>query len=139
MRPDIDAGPIGRKWSASNGPSPDRADGAGGCAERTTSDWPPTAAARMSASVMKRRSFMAETLLQKFMDLAVDEVVVGRVAAAAGRVAPQRRNGDELHAGDELAFVARVAGRKIEIGFAGHVQHGHPNRPQRALMIAVEP
>src|SRR6185295_17150815 len=119
MRPDIDAGPIGRKCSVSNGPAgvalPVAA--AGRCSERTTSDCAAKAPPSMRASAMKRTCFMAglrcwpqdETLLQKLPDLRVDEVVVGRVAAAAGGVAPERWDRRQLDAADELALVAGVA------------------------------
>src|SRR6185503_18520001 len=148
MRPDIDAGPIGRKCSVSNGPAgvalPVAA--AGRCSERTTSDCAAKAPASMRASAMKRTCFMAglrgcvsgRTLLQKLADLRVDEVVVGGVAAAAGGMTPQRRDRRELDAADELALVARVAERKVQIRLARHVEQRNLNGAQRLLVIAVE-
>src|SRR5438093_2038390 len=58
MRPDIDAGPVGRKCSASNGPPGDAFAGAGDCPERPTIDCAPDAAARMRARAMNRYCLM---------------------------------------------------------------------------------
>jgi len=44
MRPDIDAGPIGRKCSESNNPPADAVEEAGACAKRKASDCAPNAA-----------------------------------------------------------------------------------------------
>src|SRR6185503_4264504 len=78
------------------------------------------------------------TLLQKLLDLRVDEIIVGLVAAAAGRVSPQRGDRDELDAADELALVSSIADREIQIGLTRHVKHRHRDRSQRLFVIAVE-
>ena len=68
MRPDIDAGPIDRKWSVSNGPAPAVAAGEG-CAktdsERPASDCAPKAAT--SASARKKECFMAPDYIRRRM------------------------------------------------------------------------
>src|ERR1051325_10339122 len=75
------------------------------------------------------------SLVQKSLDLIVQKLIVGRIAAAAGRVPPERWNRRERHALDELALVLRVADRKVEIGFARHIQHGRRNGLQRPCCI----
>ena len=48
---------------------------------------------------------------------------IGRVSAGPGRVAPERRDGDERHVPDELRLEPGVADRKIQIGFRRHIEH----------------
>src|SRR5690348_7106853 len=56
-RPDIDAGPIERKCSESNGETGVES-GAADDAGRPNSDWPPTAIAAVTASANKRDCFI---------------------------------------------------------------------------------
>src|SRR3954451_13782283 len=59
MRPDIDAGPIGRKCSASNGPLPGEPAGAAACSDRPTSDCAPNAAINNATSMKGRKCLIA--------------------------------------------------------------------------------
>ena len=61
MRPDIEAGPIGRKCSDSNGLFPVTADaGAGPCWPRPTMDCAPNAAASAPIRMRTRTGFIYE-------------------------------------------------------------------------------
>src|SRR5213075_929156 len=57
MRPDIDAGPIGLKWSVSNGLVPATA-GVEPCSVWPTRDWAPNAAARVQTRMRARTGFI---------------------------------------------------------------------------------
>ena len=79
-----------------------------------------------------------DLFLQELGDVLVEEAFVGGACAGAGRVAPERRDGEQGAVGDVLRLVLRVGHGEIEVSGRRHVQHRIADRPESLLQIAVE-
>ena len=116
MRPDIDAGPICRKWSESNGPDTAGLD-AGPCADWPTSDWPATASASATPKPINACCFIES--LQEGNRGMRDYIGIGRgrqETVRRRRNAPPQRLLRRAKMRSAKAFRGNIVGREVAQG-----------------------
>jgi hypothetical protein len=65
----------------------------------------------------KRQSWLNFALVHKRIDLFIQELQVGWVAARTGSMSPERWNRSKRYGVHETGFVTRIGEREVEIGF----------------------